>query len=141
MLFTKEEEQQIVEAIRWTERNTSGEIRVFVEDFCMRDHPVERAAEVFHLHGMYKTKYHNAVLIYVAEKSKHMAIWGDSGIHQRVGFQFWTEEKQLLRDHLAAGSSCEGLCKVIKQIGLQLQKHFPELPNDKNELPDEIIYG
>jgi uncharacterized membrane protein len=141
MLFTKEEEQQIVEAIRWTERNTSGEIRVFVEDFCMRDHPVERAAEVFHLHGMYKTKYHNAVLIYVAEKSKHMAIWGDSGIHQRVGFQFWTEEKQLLREHLASGKSCEGLCKVIKQIGQQLQKHFPELPNDKNELPDDIIYG
>jgi uncharacterized membrane protein len=141
MLFTKEEELLIVASIRWTERQTSGEVRVFVEDFCMRDHPVERAAEVFHQHGMFNTKYRNAVLIYVAEGSKHLAIWGDSGIHQRVGFQFWTEEKRILREHLADGKACEGICIVIKQIGQQLQKHFPELPNDKNELPDEIIYG
>ena len=42
MLFTKEEEARIVQAIRAAERRTSGEIRVFVEDFCDRDHPVAR---------------------------------------------------------------------------------------------------
>ncbi len=141
MLFSKEEEAHILEAIRWAERETTGEIRVFVEEFCQRDHPVERASEVFHLFGMYNTKYRNAVLIYLAEKSHHFAIWGDVGIHEQVGFQFWDAEKQLLRDHFVAGEYAQGISKVIKQIGQQLQQHFPEMPGDENELPDAIIYG
>ena len=88
MLFSKEEEQRITSAIKTAERKTSGEIRLFVEDVCFRDHPVERAEEVFQLFGMFNTKNRNAVLIYLAEKSRHFAIWGDSGIHELVGFQF-----------------------------------------------------
>ncbi|MBK9335818.1 MAG: TPM domain-containing protein [Lewinellaceae bacterium] len=142
MLFTQQEEARIQAAIRAAEQVTSGEVRVFIEDFCDRDHPVERAAEVFHLFGMFNTRQRNAVLIYIAEKSHHFAIWGDSGIHERVGFQFWDAEKKLLQDHLLHGQPCEGVCQVIAQIGDQLKIHFPADPtNNKNELPDEIIYG
>ena len=142
MLFTKEEESHIVEAIRAAERRTSGEIRVFVEDFCMSDYPVERAAEVFHLFGMFNTKARNGVLIYLAEKSHQFAIWGDAGIHEKVGFQFWDAEKQLLRDHLQRDEGVDGICRVIAQIGEQLRHHFPvDEDNDENELSDEIIYG
>lgn len=142
MLFTQEEEGRIQQAIRAAELLTSGEIRLFVEDFCERDHPVERAAEIFQLFGMFNTKQRNAVLIYIADKSRMFAIWGDSGIHQRVGFQFWNAEKQLLRAHLQLDQACEGICQVIEQIGSQLKQYFPADPNDNaNELPDEIIYG
>jgi uncharacterized membrane protein len=143
MLFSKEEEARVAEAIRVAEQGTTGEIRIFVEDFCLRDHPVERAAEVFHLFGMYHTGERNAVLIYVAEKSRHFAIWGDTGIHDRVGFQFWDAEKQLLREHLQDDRAAEGVCEVIRQIGQQLQRHFPALPGqtNDNELPDDILYG
>lgn len=140
-MFSQEEEKRILDAIGQAESRTSGEIRLFVEDFCLRDHPVERAAEVFHLHGMYHTKYRNAVLVYVAEKSHNFAIWGDAGIHERVGFMFWDAEKRLLREHFSAGNYCDGICAVVAQIGEQLRQHFPELPGDTNELPDEIIYG
>jgi uncharacterized membrane protein len=142
MLFNKQEEARIVSAIRQAERGTSGEIRLFVEDFCLRDHPVERAAEVFHLFGMFNTKDRNAVLIYLAEKSHHFAIWGDAGIHERVGFQFWHEEKNLLSDHFRRDEAAEGICKAIQLIGAQLREHFPaDDNNNDNELPDEIIYG
>lgn len=143
MIFTKEEETRIVEAIRAAERRTSGEIRIFVEDFCERDHPVERAAEVFHLYGMFNTKAHNGVLIYLAEKSHQFAIWGDSGIHEHVGFQFWDAEKRLMREYLQRDKGAEGVCLVIEQIGEQLSAHFPvaEGHKNENELPDEIIYG
>ena len=100
MIFSKEEEARIVQSIRAAERRTSGEIRVFVEDFCDRDLPVERAAEIFHLYGMFNTKEQNGVLIYLAEKSHQFAIWGDAGIHERVGFQFWDAEKRLMREYL-----------------------------------------
>lgn len=142
MLFTKEEEAQIVAAIRQAERGTSGEIRLFVEDFCMRDHPVEQAAEVFQLFGMYNTKERNAVLIYLAEKSHHFAIWGDAGIHERVGFQFWEAEKKLLQEHFKRDEAAKGICEAVKLIGARLREHFPTDENhDDNELPDDIIYG
>lgn len=142
MLFSKEEEMRILEAIQLAEQGTSGEIRLFVEDFCLRDHPVERAEEIFQLHGMYHTQARNAVLIYLAEKSRHFALWGDTGIHERVGFQFWEAEKKLLREYLSRDEAAEGVCQIIRLIGEKLCTHFPfDGPHNDNELPDEIIYG
>ena len=142
MIFSKEEEARIVQAIRAAERRTSGEIRVFVEDFCLRDHPVERAAEIFHLYGMFNTKEQNGVLIYLAEKSRQFAFWGDTGSHDKVGFQFWETEKQLLRAHLQRDEAATGICEVVRQIGTRLHNYFPADENhNDNELPDDIIYG
>jgi uncharacterized membrane protein len=142
MLFSKEEETQIMSAIQLAEHGTTGEIRLFVEDFCLRDHPVERAEEVFQLFGMFNTKARNGVLIYLAEKSRHFAVWGDSGIHERVGFQFWETEKHLMREHLQRDEAAEGVCKAIALIGARLREYFPsDEIDDPNELPDDIIYG
>ncbi|MBU6342862.1 MAG: TPM domain-containing protein [Bacteroidetes bacterium] len=142
MLFTKTEEAQIVQAIRAAENNTSGEIRVYVEDFCLRDQPVERAAELFHLFGMFNTRQRNAVLIYLADKSRHFAFWGDVGINEAVGFGFWNAEKQLFKAHLQRDDAAAGLCAVIEKMGEKLKTFFPADPDDNpNELPDEIIYG
>lgn len=142
MLFSKEEEAGIVAGIRQAERGTSGEIRLFVEDFCMRDHPLERAEELFQLFGMFNTKDRNAVLIYLAEKSRQFAIWGDAGIHQRVGHQFWEQEKQLMREYLQRDEAVEGINQAIALIGARLREYFPsDENNNENELPDEILYG
>lgn len=141
MLFNKEEEGLIVQSIREAEQGTSGEVRIFVEDFCMRDHPVERATEVFHLFGMYNTKNRNAVLLYLAPQSRQFAFWGDVGIHEKVGFQFWDAEKQLLREHLQRDEAAAGVCQVILKIGKRLREYFPSDDHNDNELPDDIIYG
>lgn len=142
MLFDKDDETRIAHAIRTAERGTSGEIRLFVEDYCMRDHPIERAQEVFQLFGMFNTKDRNAVLIYLAEKNRQFAIWGDAGIHERVGFQFWENEKKLIREYLQRDEAAAGVSKAILMIGDRLREYFPVDENeDDNELPDDIIYG
>lgn len=142
MIFNKEEAAEIVAAIQAAERGTSGEIRLYVEDFCMLDHPVEQAAEMFQLFGMFNTRDRNAVLIYIAEKSHHFAIWGDVGIHERVGNLFWEEEKKLLQEHFSRDEAAKGVCKAIELIGNRLREHFPsDDKNNVNELPDDIIYG
>ena len=46
--LTPEEEQEIVEAIRLAEKETSGEIRIHIEKTTSKD-PFDRALEVFHL--------------------------------------------------------------------------------------------
>jgi uncharacterized membrane protein len=143
MHFNASEEQRVVAAIQAAEQATTGEIRVFMEDICDADHPVERAVEVFALHGMHNTTDRNAVLIYVARESRQFAIWGDAGIHEKVGEDFWEAEKRLLRSHLQRDEACDGLCAVIAEVGAQLNRHYPAPPgfDNKNELPDDIIYG
>ena len=142
MLFNQDEEARIADAIRAAERGTSGEIRLYVEDYCQKDHPAERAQELFQLFGMYNTQNRNAVLIYLAEKSRQFALWGDAGIHEKVGHQFWEEEKRLLREYLQRDEAAEGVSKVILMLGDRLRTFFPnDEKTDINELPDEIIYG
>jgi len=81
--------QQIVAAIGQAERQTSGEIRVFVESRCRFVNPLDRAAEVFTGLKMDQTAQRNAVLVYVALKDRQLALYGDKGIHEKVGDAFW----------------------------------------------------
>ena len=83
--FTEEEQKLIAEAIRNAERRTSGEIRVFVESRCSYVNPLDRAVEIFISLKMDQTAERNAVLLYVATKDRQLAIFGDEGIHKKVG--------------------------------------------------------
>ena len=142
MIFTKEEESRIIKAIRTAEKGSSGEIRLYVERKCPREQPLERAAELFHKFEMQETTDRNAVLIYLAEESKVFAIWGDTGIHEKVGFQFWDEEKAILIDHFKRQEAALGLEKAVIQLGDRLRANFPvDDDENENELPDDIIYG
>ena len=140
--FSVEEKEQLLEAIRKAEQRTSGEVRLFVESKCRFVDAMDRAKEIFLTLGMDKTQDRNATLVYVAVKDHQVAILGDIGIHQKVGQKYWEEEvnKMLLcfRDnHLV-----EGLCECINDIGEALHHYFPyERETDKNELPDEIVFG
>ena len=83
--FTNEEKQQLVEAIQKAEQRTSGEVRVFVESRCRFVNALDRAQEIFFRLKMNETELRNATLIYVAVKDKQAAVFGDEGIHQKVG--------------------------------------------------------
>ena len=90
--FTAAEQQQIVEAVRAAETQTSGEIRVYVESRCRYVNPLDRAAEVFYGLKMENTDARNAALVYVALKDRQLALYGDKGIHEKVGNDFWDEK-------------------------------------------------
>ena len=94
-LLRKENKARLVKAIGTAEKNTSGEIRVHLEQVCKGD-PYLRAAYVFSRLGMFNTKDRNGVLIYMAMKSHKFAIVGDSGINARVGAGFWNDVKDAM---------------------------------------------
>ena len=75
--FNEVQKNQIVEAIKTAELNTSGEVRVHIETVC-KGNVLDRAAEVFAKLEMQKTALRNGVLIYIALESKSFAIIGDS---------------------------------------------------------------
>lgn len=140
--FTTEEKQLIVEAVRSAERRTSGEIRVFVESRCPYMDAIDRAIQVFYKLKMEKTDDHNAVLIYVAIKDHQLAVYGDEGIHRKVGQEYWTNEVQQMISSFNRENYADGIRQCVIDIGEALRTHFPfDNDTDKNELPDNIVFG
>ncbi|MCB4799421.1 TPM domain-containing protein [Neotamlana laminarinivorans] len=138
--LSTEEEQEIVEAIRLAELNTSGEIRVHIEKTSNGD-ATERALEVFHELKMDNTKLQNGVLIYVAINDKTFVIYGDKGINDVVATTFWDSTKDVIQSHFKKGQFKQGLVQGILKSGEQLKKHFPYSNDDINELSNEISKG
>lgn len=140
-LFNPADEERIVSAIRAAEKRTSGEIRVFIESKCRFVDPVDRAAEVFFGLKMEQTEDRNGVVLYVAMKHHQLAIFGDEGIHKIVGSEFWNTEVQKILQEFNAENYVDGIITIVRDIGEALVKHFPYEQEDKNELPDNIVFG
>lgn len=142
-LLPAEVQEAVVAAIRQAEGRTSGEIRVFMEPHCSYMDALERAKELFASLGMGQTEERNGVLVYVAVKDHQFAIYGDEQIYVRAGGPyFWNIAAQHLQDALRRKDMAGGLVNCIQEIGTALAAHFPYKHGiDKNELPDEIVFG
>jgi uncharacterized membrane protein len=138
--FTDGQKEQIVNAIREAEQNTSGEVKVHIEKKCSTPDVMDRAKEVFFTLGLDKTQLRNGVLFYIALDDHKFAVLGDAGIDAVVPVHFWDAIKDKLREHFRAGRITEGLCTGIQMAGQQLKSHFPYSSDDVNELPDDISF-
>jgi uncharacterized membrane protein len=82
------------------------------------------------------------VLLYLAIKDKQLAIFGDEGIHAKVGNAFWNDEVKKILKQFNRENYAEGVVQIITDIGEALAFNFPyDGTTDKNELPDEIVFG
>ena len=139
--FSPEEQQLIVSAIQNAERFTSGEVRVYVESRCSYMDALDRAIEIFAQMGMQATEERNGVLVYVAVKDHQLAVFGDEGIHQKVGAAYWnTEVIKMIRD-FNRDDYAKGIAGCVEDIGQALHQFFPYTDKDKNELSDDIQFG
>jgi len=138
--FSKEEQKQIVEAIKAAENLTSGEIRVHIENHC-KEEILDRTTFLFSKMGMHKTELRNGVLIYLAVKDRQFSIVGDAGINSKVADNFWDEITASTIAHFKEGNYSTGLCEAIKQCGEKLVEYFPVAEDDVNELSDDISFG
>lgn len=139
-LLNEQEEQQVVQAIKAAEKNTSGEIRVHMENSC-KGQVLNRAAQVFKTLKMHETELRNGVLFYLAVKDRQFAILGDAGINHKVPDNFWDEIKENMQSAFKEGNFAKGLSEGIAAAGEQLSTHFPYQKDDVNELSDDISYG
>ncbi|SHG52182.1 TPM domain-containing protein [Winogradskyella jejuensis] len=138
--LTASEEEAIVAAIRDAEKDTSGEIRVHIEQNCDND-VYEHAMEVFHYLKMDNTREQNGVLIYVAVDKKAFVIYGDKGINNVVGKDFWNTTRDTIASHFKNGQFALGLIEGIKKAGKELSEHFPWYHGNTDELDNTISKG
>jgi uncharacterized membrane protein len=88
------------------------------------------------------TKDRNAVLVYLAMRDHQFAIFADEGIFREMGKDYWEAEATKMLQAFKKESYADGLVTVVNDIGKALKDHFPyDKMTDKNELPDEIIFG
>ena len=135
--LSKADEQEIVQAIIEAEKNTSGEIRVHLEEHTEKS-PLERAQEVFFELKMDETQDRNGVLFYVCVSDKKFAILGDKGINEAVESDFWDCTKDTVIANFKEGNFKKGLVEGILRAGERLKKYFPFQSDDTNELSNEI---
>ena len=126
---------QMEAAIKHAEQNTSGEIRIHIENSCTSD-ALGRAQKVFGKLKMNRTVLRNGVLFYLAVKSRKFAVYGDQGINAVVPENFWEEIKKEMEMEFAQKNFSEGLSAAILKAGEQLKKHF--LPPLCSQYPQPV---
>jgi uncharacterized membrane protein len=137
--LSKVDHDRIVQAIREAERNTSGEIRVFVQRGKLKSDPLAAAQRKFHRLSMHKTRERNAVLIFVAPRAHKFAVVGDKAIHQKCGDEFWQRIVERMRTHFQKEKFSDALVEAINEVGKVLASDFPKTRGGTDQLPDDVI--
>ena len=138
-ILNREEDRRVVEAIKQAELNTSGEIKVHIENHCRGD-VEERSVFIFNHLKLNETQLRNGVLIYLAVKDRKFAILGDEGINNVVEDGFWNDVKDMMLACFREGRFADGLEQGILRCGEKLKTYFPYQSDDVNEIPDDISY-
>jgi uncharacterized membrane protein len=140
-LLRKIDADRVKTAIESAERRTSGEVVISVAPLFWGS--VEKAAQkAFIRLGVTRTTEHNGVMIFVVPSRRRFTVLGDSGIHARVGTEFWKSVAAQLSAHFRSGDFTEGLVRAIEVIGEQLAVHFPyDGATDVNQLSDNVDFG
>jgi uncharacterized membrane protein len=143
-LFSAADLEAIAAAVAAVERETSGEIRVHLERRLPRPRgaaPVDalaRATEIFSRLGMHVTAERTGVLIYLAVEDRKLAIAGDTGVHARVGDEYWQRIRDAMVERLRRGEPRGAVVHAVTEVGDVLRRYFPRRPDDRNELSDQV---
>jgi uncharacterized membrane protein len=143
-VFSEDDLSAIADRVAAVEARTSAELRVHLERRAprallgRRRDALDRAREVFARLGMHGTRDRNGVLIYLALDDRSLAIFGDEGVHARVGDTYWARIRDLMVERLRAGAARDAVTTAIDEVGRVLAEHFPRRPDDLNELSDQV---
>jgi len=133
----KIDSSKILEAIKEAEKETSGEIRVHIQNHLKGD-IFKEAKKKFDKMGMAATKLKNGVLFFIALKDRKFTVLGDRGINEKVEDSFWNNTVEEMRHYFEEGKIEEGIAAGVLTAGKALKKFFPYSDDDVNELSDEV---
>lgn len=137
--FSEQQKSIIVDAIANAELNTSGEVKVHIDNKC-KGNVLDVAAEWFNKLAMHKTELRNGVLFYLAVDDHKFAILGDKGINEKVPPDFWDTIRDTMLAEFKQNRFAEGLIKGIEMAGEKLKTHFPRKTDDINELSNDLSF-
>lgn len=98
-----------------------------------------RAVQAFYEKGLYKTRFHTGVLIFLSLLERKVWVLADVGIYEKMTQETLNRFSQEVSLGVKEGRACESLCQAIEGIGQLLAQHFPITPGYIDELPDEVM--
>lgn len=98
-----------------------------------------RAVQAFYEKGLYKTRFHTGVLIFLSLLEHKVWVLADAGIYEKMTRETLNRFSQEVSLGVKEGRACESLCQAIEGIGRLLVEHFPSTPGDTDELPDGVM--
>jgi putative membrane protein len=105
----------------------------------MRHEVERRALEAFQRYRIRTTRGGTGVLIYVSLYEHMVRVVGDDAVTEKISLEDWEGICRLVVDGMKADNAAQGLTLAIRQSGELLARHFPILPDDHNELSNELI--
>jgi len=141
--FSEDDLISIKNEISKVEKNTSGEIilsfrqkRSFIEKL-YKHH--ELAMKDFGRLKVWNTRHRTGILVFMMFEEKYYDIIADEGIYAIIPDKTWNTLENKLKTEFKSGKYTAGMLHLVKQMGKILKKEFPVKPDDKNELPDDVI--
>ena len=82
---------------------------------------------------MNKTAESNGVLVYIATEHRQLAVFGDEGIHTKVGEEYWKQIVAKILSDFSKNNYADGLIRIVNDIGEALR--FAAAAVDERQLP------
>lgn len=138
MLLTHEEKRRLELKIAALECLTSAELKIIIAPHAYWGLK-RKAAKLFQKYQLHKTKDRSAVLVLLIEKDRQLLIYGDEGIHQKVGNTCWYTISHAALEFFRNEKYEEGLATTLHLLADILTEHFPFMGEKDNEITNEII--
>ena len=127
-----------MQEIAQAESKTTGEIRVHVTYLAKDENPLGSAQSMFQNLNMQETTERNGVLLYFNPKARKFALFGDEGIHQKLGQNYWDNLVVHLRQTIHEKDLITAITNAVQALGEKLTLHFPGSKNDTDELKNDV---
>jgi len=137
--LSKEEINRLEIKIEAVEKLSSAEFKVIIANRCWFGIR-RKAINLFKKYSLDKTKDSNAVLFLILEKDQQISIYGDEGIHQKVGTNHWELICDQVTAKLKQNEYADAIALGIHLIADSLKEHFPAHEDNVNEVSNEIIF-
>jgi uncharacterized membrane protein len=137
--LTEAEKAAVNAAVQDAERSSSAELKVVLARHCWGDLKV-KARRVFRDLGLDRTEQRNCVLVLLIVANREFLIYGDEGIHAKVGPDFWNDVRDAMAGAFREDRFGEGIGLGVRRIGQKLTEYFPYPRDDVDEISNAILY-
>ena len=89
--------------------------------------------------GIYKTKNHSGILIFISYLEHQVRIVADEGIASKISQDLWNLIADELAEEIKKGNTTTAITNAVGKCGELLKEHYPRVTEKINEIDDSLV--